>query len=151
MPRLKKLRTDTVRGHMAGMDTLLPGLRARTLDAVTPGVVTNPKCLHESALDQADLLSGRGSSVRECNPLDLHSYGDIADNTDATISIMSGATEIEFVDSEGVDEGQIDKAPDIPATIDAVATGRADATTATEMTAVMAAEGNDEVEFVEDF
>src|SRR5699024_8757098 len=55
--------------------------------------------------------------------------------------------------SEGVDEGQIQSAPDIPATFSAVESGRADATTGTEMTIKMALESadTDEREFVEDF
>src|SRR5690625_6254758 len=85
--------------------------------------------------------------------LKLQSYTDIADNSDATISIMSGATENDFVTSEGVDEDQIQSAPDIPATIAAVESGRADATTGTEMTLIMALESanSDELEFVDDF
>lgn len=147
----KELGIDTVEGQLADYDNLVPGLQAGKFDAITSGMAITPERCEKAAFGEPDMKYGEGLIVQKGNPLDLHSYGDIADNPDATISIMSGATEIEFVDSEGVDEGQIDKAPDIPATIDAVATGRADATTATEMTAVMAAEGNDEVEFVEDF
>src|SRR5699024_37477 len=84
-------------------------------------------------------------------PENLKSYTDIADNENATISIMSGATENDFVVSEGVDESQIQSAPDIPATIAAVESGRADATTGTEMTLLDALESadSDNLEFVE--
>src|SRR5699024_44482 len=66
---------------------------------------------------------------------------------------MSGATEDNFVVSEGVDESQIQGAPDSPATIAAVEPGRADATTGTEMTLLDALEpaDSDNLEFVEDF
>src|SRR5690625_2244964 len=66
---------------------------------------------------------------------------------------MSGATEIDFVQSEGVDEGQIETVSDIPATFSAVESDRADATTGTEMTIKMALESADteDLEFVEDF
>src|SRR5699024_11106999 len=49
--------------------------------------------------------------------------------------------------------GQIQSADDIPATFSAVSSGRADATTGTEMTVKRALEssGNDKLEFVEDF
>src|SRR5699024_8525224 len=81
-----------------------------------------------------------------------HSYEDVAEQ-DATITIMQGATENDFVVQEGVDESQIQSAPDIPATLSAVEAGRADATTGTEMTIKMAFEssGSDKLEFVEDF
>src|SRR5699024_3844740 len=72
---------------------------------------------------------------------------------DASVAIMSGATEIDFVQSEGVDEGQIETVSDIPATFSAVESGRADATTGTEMTIKMALEsaGEENLEFVEHF
>src|SRR5699024_3591833 len=54
---------------------------------------------------------------------------------------------------EGVDEGQIETVSGIPATFSAVESGRADATTGTEMTIKMALEsaGQENLEFVEDF
>src|SRR5699024_10275664 len=62
---------------------------------------------------------------------------------DLTVNIMAGATEIDFVQEEGVDESQIEEAPDIPATFSAIEAGRADATTGTEMTVKMAYESAD--------
>ena len=102
---------------------------------------------------EPDMKYGEGLIVQKGNPLDLHSYKDIADNPDVIISIMSGATENDFVISEGVDESQIQNASDIPGTIAAVESGRADATTGTEMTLLEAMESanSDNLEFVEDF
>lgn len=147
----KELGIDEVDGQLQDYDNLVPGLGAKKFDAITSGMAIDPKRCENAEFANPDMKYGEGLVVQKGNPLDLHSYEDIADNPDATISIMSGATELGFVDSEGVDEGQVDKAPDIPATIDAVATDRADATTATEMTAKLAAMDNDDVEFVEDF
>src|SRR5699024_12265926 len=66
---------------------------------------------------------------------------------------MAGATEIGFVQEEGVGEDQIEEADDIPATFSAIESGRADATTGTEMTIKMAYESADSenLELVEDF
>src|SRR5699024_878441 len=76
-----------------------------------------------------------------------------ADNPDVVVSVMSGATENDFLKSEGVDPDQIQSAPDIPATFSAVESDRADATTGTEMTIKMALESadTDDLEFVEAF
>ena len=147
----KELGIDEVDGQLADYDNLVPGLQAGKFDAITSGMAITPKRCEKAAFAEPDMKYGEGLVVQKGNPLDLHSYEDIANNPDVTISIMSGATEIDFVASEGVDDSQVDKAPGIPETIDAVATGRADATTATEMTAKMAAMDNDDVEFVEDF
>ena len=70
----------------------------------------------------------------------LHSYADIAANPEINVAVMSGATEKDFIDREGVDEKQIMMVPDIPASFAAVESGRAHATTGTEMTIKMALE-----------
>lgn len=149
----KELGIDVIDGHLADYDELVPGLGAGKFDAITSGMAITPERCENAAFAEPDMKYGEGLIVRKGNPLDLHSYKDIADNPDATISIMSGATENNFVVSEGVDEDQIQSAPDIPANIADVESGRADAATATEMTLIMALESadSDNLEFVEDF
>src|SRR5699024_11266402 len=102
-------------------------------DVIILGLGITPDRCENAAFGKPDMKYGEGLIVQKGNPENLKSYTDIADNENATISIMSGATENDFVVSEGVDESQIQSAPDIPATIAAVESGRADATTGTEM------------------
>src|SRR5699024_12786258 len=130
-----------------------PGLNASTLDGITAGMAITPERRESVAVADADMKYGERLIVKKGNPLDVHSYEDIADNPDASVAIMSGAREIDFLQSEGVDEGQIETVSDIPATFSAVESGRADATTGTEMTIKMALEsaGEENLEFVEDF
>lgn len=148
-----ELGIDEVDGHLADYDQLVPGLNANKFDAITSGMAITPERCENAAFAEPDMKYGEGLIVKKGNPLDLHSYEDIADNPDTSVAIMSGATEIDFVQSEGVDEGQIETVSDIPATFSAVESGRADATTGTEMTIKMALEsaGKDKLEFVEDF
>lgn len=149
----KELGIDNVEGELADYDQLVSGLSAGKFDAITSGMAITPERCENAAFAEPDMKYGEGLIVKKGNPLDLHSYKDIADNPDATVSIMSGATEVDFVQSEGVDEDQVESAPDIPATFSAVDSDRADATTGTEMTIKMALESadNDDLEFVEDF
>lgn len=149
----KALGIDEVDGHLADYSELVPGLGAGNFDAITSGMAITPDRCENAAFAEPDMKYGEGLIVQKGNPLDLHSYKDIADNPDVVVSIMSGATENDFVVQEGVDEDQIQSAPDIPATIAAVESGRADVTTATEMTLIMALESadSDDLEFVEDF
>ena len=150
---LKELGIENVEGQLAEFGQLIPGLQAKKFDIITASMaITGERC-ENVAFGEPEVLYGEGLIVQAGNPLDLHSYKDIADNPDVTVSIMSGATEIGFVQEEGVDESQIQNAPDIPATFSAVESGRADATTGTEMTIKMAYEsaGSDKLEFVEDF
>src|SRR5699024_1017870 len=147
-----ELGIDEVEGHLADYDQLVPGLGAGKFDAITSGMAITPDRCENAAFGEPDMKYGEGLIVQKGNPENLKSYTDIADNENATISIMSGATENDFVVSEGVDESQIQSAPDIPATIAAVESGRADATTGTEVTLLDAVESgdSDKLEFVED-
>lgn len=149
----KELGIDTVKGKLADFSQLIPGLNAGKFDVITAGMAINPDRCENVDFGEPEMMYGEGLVVQAGNPLDLHSYEDIANNPDATVVIMQGATENEYVKKEGVSEDQIQSAPDIPATFSAVASGRADATTGTEMSLKMALEtsGSDNLEFVTDF
>ena len=114
--------------------------------------ITPDRC-ENVAFGEPEIQYGEGLIVQTDNPMDLHSYKDVAANPDIKIAVMSGATEIDFLLREGVDDSQIMRVPDIPASFSAVESGRADATTGTEMTIKMALESsnNDKLEFVNDF
>ncbi|MFC4559966.1 ectoine/hydroxyectoine ABC transporter substrate-binding protein EhuB [Virgibacillus kekensis] len=142
---------DTVEGKLADFSQLIPGLNAGKFDVITAGMAINPDRCKNADFGEPEMMYGEGLVVKKGNPLDLHSYEDIAEK-DATVSIMQGATEIEYVKESGVSKDQIQSASDIPATFSAVASGRADATTATEMSLKMALESSDQdLEFVTDF
>lgn len=148
----KELGVDNVEGQLADYSQLIPGLNAGKFEVITAGMAITPERCENADFGEPEMMYGEGLIVQKGNPLDLHSYKDLADK-DATVSIMSGATENDFVTKEGVDKKQVQSAPDIPATFSAVESGRADATTGTEMTIKMAFESSDsdKLEFVEDF
>lgn len=149
----KELGVDKVEGKLADFSQLIPGLNAGKFSVITAGMAINPDRCENADFGEPEMMYGEGLVVQAGNPLDLHSYKDIADNTDATISIMQGATENEYVETEGVSGDQVKSAPDVPATFSAVSSGRVDATTGTEMSLRMALESSDsaDLEFVSDF
>lgn len=150
---LNNLGIENVEGQLSDFGNLVPGLSAGKFDIITAGMAITPDRCDNVAFGEPEITYGEGLIVAEGNPLDLTSYKDVADNPDVTIAVMSGATEIDFLLREGVDDSQIMRVPDIPASFSAVESGRADATTGTEMTIKMALESanNDELEFVENF
>lgn len=150
---LNELGIENIEGHLADFGQLIPGLNAKKFHIITAGMAINPDRCENAAFGEPEMMYGEGLVVQKGNPLNLKSYKDIAANPDATITIMAGATENEFVKIEGVDEGQIQSAPDIPATLSAVESGRADATTGTAMTLKEAMESlsSDNLELVMDF
>ncbi|WP_217587322.1 ectoine/hydroxyectoine ABC transporter substrate-binding protein EhuB [Lentibacillus saliphilus] len=149
----KELGVEEVEGHLSEWDNLISGLNAEKFDVITAGMAIKPDRCENVAFGEPEMKYGEGMIVEKGNPLNLTSYKDIADNPDVTVAIMSGATEIDYVQTEGVSEDQILAVPDIPASFSAVSSGRADVTTGTEMTVKMALESaeNDDLEFVSDF
>lgn len=144
---------DEIDGKLASFDELIPGLGAEKFDVITAGMAITPDRCKKVSFGEPEIMYGEGLIVEKGNPLNLKSYTDIADNEDSTVVVMSGATEIGFLESAGVDPDQIDRASDIASTIAAVESGRADATTGTDMTIKEALEssGSEKLEFVHDF
>lgn len=148
-----ELGIEEMEGRLSDWGELIPGVQAGQFDAITAGMAINADRAENVLFGEPEMQYGEGLIVEAGNPLGLESYTDIANNPDVTVVVMEGATEIEFLKQEGVSEDQITTAPDIPATFSAVESGRADATTGTEMTVRMAliSADNDNLEFVESF
>ncbi|MEH7237751.1 ectoine/hydroxyectoine ABC transporter substrate-binding protein EhuB [Bacillus sp. JJ1562] len=144
---------ENVEGQIAEWNQLIPGVKAGKFDVITAGMAILPERAEQVDFGEPEIQYGEGLIVEKGNPLDLHSYTDIANNPKTIVAVMSGATEIEFLKEMGVSEDQILEVADIPATFSAVQSGRAHATTGTEMTVKMALESSDKksLEFVEDF
>lgn len=149
----KEMGIDKVEGQLSDFGQLIPGLNAGKFDVITAGMAITPDRCQNAAFAEPELQYGEGLVVEAGNPENLHSYKDIADNPDIKVAVMAGATENEFLIREGVSKDQIMSVPDIPASFSAVESGRAHATTATEMTIKMALESanNNNLEFVTDF
>lgn len=150
---LNDLGVEEVEGQLTDFGELIPGLQANKFDIITASMAITPERCENVEFGKPEVVYGEGMVVQDGNPKDLTSYEDLAADSDITLSIMAGATEIGFVQEEGVDEGQIEEADDIPATFSAIESGRADATTGTEMTIKMAYESADSenLELVEEF
>lgn len=149
----KELGIENVEPQLADFGQLIPGVQAGQFDVITAGMAINPNRCEKVLFSEPEMQYGEGLIVQAGNPLNLQSYDDIAKNPDVKVVVMEGATEVGFLEAAGVNPDQIVTAPDIAATFSAVQSGRADATTGTEMTVKMALNslGSDELEFVETF
>ncbi|MBO2536854.1 ectoine/hydroxyectoine ABC transporter substrate-binding protein EhuB [Rummeliibacillus suwonensis] len=149
----KELGVDKVEAQLSDFDQLIPGVQAGQFDVITAGMAINPDRCESVLFSEPEMKYGEGLIVAAGNPHNLQSYRDIAENPKLKVVVMQGTTEIEFLKKEGVRDNQIVTAPDIPATFSAIQSGRADATTGTEMTVKMALQSanTDKLEFVETF
>ncbi|MBP1968549.1 polar amino acid transport system substrate-binding protein [Virgibacillus natechei] len=148
-----ELGVDEMDSQLQDFSQLIPGLNAGQYDLVTAGMAITPDRCENAIFAEPEMVYGEGVVVQAGNPLGIESYEDIANNPDIRVSVMSGATEIGYLETTGVSDDQVTNAPDIPATFSAVQADRADVTTATEMTLRLAMETSDEseLEFVENF
>ncbi|MBY7142251.1 ectoine/hydroxyectoine ABC transporter substrate-binding protein EhuB [Virgibacillus sp. NKC19-3] len=148
-----ELGVDDMDSQLQDYSQLIPGLNAGQYDVVTSGMAITPERCENAIFAEPEMVYGEGLVVQAGNPLGIESYEDIAENPDVRVSVMSGTTEIGYLETMGVSEDQITNAPDIPATFSAIQADRADVTTATEMTLRLAMETSDEsqLEFVENF
>ncbi|MFD2627265.1 ectoine/hydroxyectoine ABC transporter substrate-binding protein EhuB [Oceanobacillus kapialis] len=147
-----ELGIDNMESQLANFGSLIPGLQADQFDVVTAGMAITPDRCEQAAFGEPEMVYGEGIVVQAGNPLNIQSYQDIADNPDIRVSVMSGATEVGYLESVGVSDDQITTADDIPATFSAIQSDRADVTTATEMTLRMAVEtAGEDLEFVDSF
>lgn len=149
----KELGIEKFDTSLSDFSQLIPSVQAKQFDIVTAGMAIKPDRCEKVLFSEPEMKYGEGLIVNKGNPLDLQSYKDIAANPKVKVVVMEGATEIGFLQQEGVDPSQILIVPDISATFSALLSGRADATTGTEMTVKLAWKSldNNKLEFVETF
>lgn len=128
---LKRLDIEEMDGVVTEFGSLIPGLQAGRFDVITAGMYITPTRCQEVAFGEPEYSIGEGLAVVTGNPLNLTSYEDIAANPDATIAIMAGAIEFDYVTAIGVEESQIQIVPDNPSAVASLQANRVDAITMT--------------------
>jgi len=150
---LKNMGIDEMKGELTEFASLIPGLKAKRFDMITAGMFINPDRAKEVDFANPEYSIGEGIAVKKGNPLNLHSYKDIAANPDAKIAVPGGAIEYDYLLKSGVQLKQIMTVPDMPAALSALQSGRADALTATgpSVQATLETANNSDLERVMDF
>lgn len=148
-----ELGVEEVEGVLQQWDNLIPGLQSGKYDVITAGMAITPERCENVDFGEPEIQYGEGIVVEKGNPKNIKSYADIAADEDITVAVMSGATEVAFLKESGVSESQILQVSDVAAGIAAVQAGRADVTTATEMTVkqAMLDTSGDALEYVVEF
>lgn len=150
---LTELGVEELEGQVVDFDALINGVNSRNFDIVTAGVYITPERCENAIFSEPDYRIGEGLAVAPGNPHDIKSYQDLADNPDLTVTVMSGAIELEYLRAMGVEDSQIDQVSSITDNISALTAGRTDAITMTDLTLRTALEDQDDSKFeiVDDF
>jgi polar amino acid transport system substrate-binding protein len=150
---LDRLGVENVEMVVTEFGSLIPGLKAGRFDMVAAGMYITPERCREIAFSLPTYAIGEAFLVRKGNPLDLHSYEDVAAHESARIGVMGGAVEHGYAKDLGVPEDRIVIFPDYPSALSGLRTGRIDALAATDLTVgdLLRKSGEDEFERAEPF
>jgi polar amino acid transport system substrate-binding protein len=105
---------------------LIPGLLAGRFDAVASGLAVTPERCRQVAFGAPDLKVPDAAIVLSGNPKRIHSYADIAGNTDIVMGAGRGSVVARNAVAAGVPEDRMLLFPDIEANISALRAGRID-------------------------
>lgn len=128
---LKNLGINEMEGMLTEFGSLIPGLQAKRFDMVTAGMFITPERAGDVSFANPEYSIGEAIAVKKGNPLDIHSYEDIAEHETATIAVPGGAIEYDYLIAVGVSKDRIVTVPDMPSALSALQSGRVDVITAT--------------------
>lgn len=147
------LGIPTMEGVLTEFGSLIPGLVAGRFDAITAGMYIKPERCEQVLFADPDYKVGGGLIVAKGNPLNLHSYEDIAANSDVKVGTGAGYFEDQYMRSVGVTDGQITLYPDNPSGIAGLQAGQIDAYTATAigLSQILGVTGDPNLEMADPF
>ena len=130
----QRLGIPEMEGVLTEFGSLIPGLQAGRFDVITAGMYVNPTRCEQVLFANPEYTIGEALVVEAGNPLDLHSYEDIAANPDVTVGTGAGYLEIDMMQTVGVSEDQIVTFPDDPSGMAGLQAGQIDVWTGTRPT-----------------
>ncbi|TDQ36420.1 amino acid ABC transporter substrate-binding protein (PAAT family) [Aureibacillus halotolerans] len=153
----KELGAAGIEGDIVDFGSLINGLNSSQFDAVTAGMYITPDRCENAMFAEPEYRMGEGLAVAPGNPHDLHSYTDILENQDITVTVMTGGVEygylMDMAEEMGIEPTNIKTVNTIADNVAALQSGRTDAITMTEATLLTALKGSEssQIEVVEDF
>ncbi len=123
----KRLGVPDVVASISEYGAMIPGLQAGRFDAITAGLFMKPERCAAVAYSEPILCDAEALAVKAGNPLNLHSYEDIAANPEATIGAPGGGTEERLALQAGVPRDRVIVVPDGQSGIKMLQDGRIDA------------------------
>lgn len=143
----KELGIEQMEGVLTEFGSLIPGLQAGRFDVITAGMYVNPTRCEQVLFADPEYKIGEALIVQAGNPLNLHSYEDIAANPEVRIGTGAGYLEFDMLLNVGVAEDQITTFPDDPSGMAGLQAGQIDAWTGTRPTLLKLIEVTDDPNF----
>jgi polar amino acid transport system substrate-binding protein len=108
---------------------MIPGLLAGRFDIIASGVAITPPRCEQILFSEPDVAVGDSLLVKKGNPLNLHSYEDVAKSPKVRLAGGRGSENTKNAIAAGVPESQISLYPNNEAAVSAILADRADVTT----------------------
>lgn len=131
---LSRMGVNKVEGVLTEFSSLIPGLKAKRFDIIAAGMYIMPRRCKEIAFSNPTYKIGEAFLIKKRNPLDLHSYEDVAEHPEAQLGVVAGAVELGYARATGVPDNRISVLPDAPSAVAALQAGRIDAYAGTSLT-----------------
>ncbi|MGI4849077.1 MAG: ectoine/hydroxyectoine ABC transporter substrate-binding protein EhuB [Janthinobacterium lividum] len=119
----------------ADFPSLIPGLMSERFDMVSSGLVITPARCKLVAFSEPDISSVDGLLVKKGNPMNVHSYADIAKNPQFRLGGTRGSQQAKNATDGGVAADQLQSFQDTESTFSALMSGRVDGIVYTSGTA----------------
>ncbi|MEM5406079.1 MULTISPECIES: ectoine/hydroxyectoine ABC transporter substrate-binding protein EhuB [Paraburkholderia] len=117
-------------------DALIPSLLSKRIDAVASGLAITPTRCKQVIFSNPDLAIGDALLVKKGNPLNIHSYADVAKNPAIRFGGGRGSSAVEHAIAAGIPKDRILLLKDVESSVGAILAGRIDADTESASTVI---------------
>lgn len=123
----KSLGVKTIDFQVMDFGALIPSLMARRIDVIAGGMYVTPnRCKQVAFSNPVGGPRGNAILVKAGNPLNIHSYQDMAENSKIRVGNLRGAASLEYMAAAGVPKERIQLFQDHPTGLAALLAGRVD-------------------------
>jgi len=122
------LKIKSIDFQVMDFGALIPSLQSRRIDIIAGGMYIKAKrCPQVAFSDPIGGPEGNTALVKTGNPLNIHTYEDMAKNPNARISNLRSAASTEYLSAAGVPKDRLQQYPDKDAAVAALLADRIDA------------------------
>lgn len=146
----KALGVPELRPTFSEWDGLIPGLQAGKYDVISAGMAIIPDRCAKALFSEPEFISPTAMMVKKGNPKNLTDLAS-AKKAGATVGVMSGAVEKDYVSAAGIPAGDVKTLQKPQDGADAVKGGRIDAFVLTGISLRWLAKTNPGVEVTDSF
>jgi polar amino acid transport system substrate-binding protein len=126
-PLLNRIGIPNVQPTVCEFSAIIPGLLAKHWDlSAIPFFITPERCAQVAFTDPEGQFT-EGALVRSGNPLNIHSYKDMAANPKIRVSVQQGDAEATWAKQIGIADHQMTTFPQEALAVQALKEGRVDA------------------------